>query len=211
MNRLKSGPISLENNALINQLKSTSDWLGSNLLPLLGDQIAAISLSLNPSDMQKEPFLTLERIADMQGQIEHTLNQIRCALDLLPRQEAVPNQTNDQQHRAFKSYRIDGLAQCIGDELLMELAGFFSDSMLLVRQLGFSTDARPNLIIPGGIDVSRTSDRSQASLKSAIIWSRGSEWDTVLVGWRLAMDVVDSVLDCSIRQISSIPNYDFDY
>ncbi|EFP74658.1 uncharacterized protein PGTG_00614 [Puccinia graminis f. sp. tritici CRL 75-36-700-3] len=208
INQLKSGPLSIEDNALLNRLKSTSDRLESNLLPLLGDQLIAISLSLKPSELQREPSSNLKRILEMQEELEQTLCQIRSALDLLPEQEVVPNQTNDQHHKEFKNYRINGLDQCIRDEVLMEMAGFFSSSIMLVRQLGFSTDPRINHMVPAGMEVVHTRYRSEASLKSAIIWLKGSEWDTVLVGWRLAMDVIDSVLEKSIRHISSIPNHD---
>ncbi|KAA1115337.1 hypothetical protein PGT21_035353 [Puccinia graminis f. sp. tritici] len=208
INQLKSGPLSIEDNAFLNRLKSTSDRLDSNLLPLLGDQLIAISLSLKPSELQKEPSSKLKRILEMQEELEQTLCQIRSALDLLPAQEVVPNQTNDQLHQEFKNYRINGLDQCIRDEVLMEISGFFSSSIMLVRQLGFSTEPRINQMVPAGMDVVHTRYRSEASLRSAKIWLRGSEWETVLVGWRLAMDVMDSVLENSIRHISLMPNHD---
>lgn len=204
-----AGPKSIRDAAYIDQLKLTTSRLDSDLLPLLGDQLSAISRMLDPSDLRKEPISELKRILAIQVQLDHTMDQIISALETLPEQDIVPNQTTDQHDKALKYYRLNGLDQCIRQELLMEMAGLFSSSILLVRRLGFSASSEEmtasETVARAGKDVISAQIRSESSLESAITWLRGSEWETVLVGWQIGMEVIDSILESNLCAMNSIP------
>ncbi|OAV88329.1 hypothetical protein PTTG_29070 [Puccinia triticina 1-1 BBBD Race 1] len=81
--------------------------LQSALLPLLNDQLATLLTFLDHSSMKNEPESKLERILEIQPELEHNITQIHSdILVICPESLSNSSQTDDQLLKGFKVYML---------------------------------------------------------------------------------------------------------
>ncbi|KAI9601060.1 hypothetical protein H4Q26_000858 [Puccinia striiformis f. sp. tritici PST-130] len=100
--------------------------LHSNLVPLLGQQIANLSRSLNPTHFQNYLVLTFQLILEVQSKLHQTLNQIESAIETIcaHRTTIRSRRVNDQNLQHFKLFRLDGLCRDYTEGLMPEIVDF---------------------------------------------------------------------------------------
>ncbi|WAR52044.1 hypothetical protein PtB15_1B483 [Puccinia triticina] len=96
--------------------------LNSSLLPRLRHQITTMSLSLDPTRLQKDPEFHLDVILGIQSEFNQTWHEIKAALRILCRDSSSWKTENDRQLKELKYFRLSKLSTFI------EIAFQYEDS-----------------------------------------------------------------------------------
>ncbi|KAH9466875.1 hypothetical protein MJO28_000516 [Puccinia striiformis f. sp. tritici] len=172
--------------------------LHSNLVPLLGQQIANLSRSLNPTHFQNYLVLTFQLILEVQSKLHQTLNQIESAIETIcaHRTTIRSRRVNDQNLQHFKLFRLDGLCRDYTEGLMPEIVDFFKESRRLINLLKIPkkvTESRKDLKSARQCIIDRTSS-IMVRINTHIEWYNGPEFDLVQLGWPKETHRIDDSL-----------------
>lgn len=182
-----------------------------NLLPLLEQQIASLSLSLDPARLLKDPLFIFDLILGIQAQLDQTLTQILSALDIICPEPTYhsSDRRDDLDYKAVKYFRICRLYPLIINDLIDDVHSLFENSWKLIQTLELTTDKRP-LPTDNQIAVARKAIINDTSscykgIKTAIRWISGSEFSLALRDWPEGLRDIDPVLEKLLRLIKRTP------
>lgn len=113
--------------------------LQSSLLPHLQQQITTLSDALDPLKLWCNPFSQLEFLLVMQSEIEHTLDQVLSASEIICGPNSISRSVpiNDQHLKEFKIYRLNGLSSTLGS-LLRSIGYLFRFSYELIQLMNLT-------------------------------------------------------------------------
>ncbi|POW02870.1 hypothetical protein PSTT_11513 [Puccinia striiformis] len=130
------------------EVESQQDLLNelqSRLLPALQYQITVLSLSLDPSRIQKDPAKNLNIALKVQLELDYTLDQLRSAVATVCRGPAITTNRSDDHHlKSLKSYRLHHLKTKLLS-LYQRLCDTFVLASELIQQMGFTSELPKNL------------------------------------------------------------------
>ncbi|KAH9467090.1 hypothetical protein Pst134EB_002118 [Puccinia striiformis f. sp. tritici] len=112
------------------------DRLQSSLIPLLRQQVIRISLSPDPADSLEQTSKKLKLIIAVQPGLDHTLGQIRYAVNTLRVNSSdSSNRTNDQHLQDLKCFRLEGLYMLFETKLLPDIRDLLNHASVIFRRL----------------------------------------------------------------------------
>ncbi|POW14964.1 hypothetical protein PSTT_02472 [Puccinia striiformis] len=172
--------------------------LHSSLVPLLGQQIADLSRSLDPTHFQNYSVFAFQLILEVQSKLHQTLNQIESAIETIcaHRKTNRSRRVNDQNLQHFKLFRLDGLCKNYTEGLMPEVVDFFKESRRLINILKIPkkvTESRKDLKSARQCIINRTSS-IMVRINTHIEWYNGPEFDLVQLEWPKETHRIDDSL-----------------
>ncbi|POW15895.1 hypothetical protein PSTT_01845 [Puccinia striiformis] len=172
--------------------------LASTLLPLLGTQIARLSLLLNPISLLERTSSQFKLVLDHQLVLDQTLDQIISVFHTIcPDRESAPVEPNDQHFQEFKSFRLHGLNSCMELPLFANLLDCFRGSYELIQHLDLSTKKykHHNELAYTIKSCAGWLDFCQTSINDVIQWITGSEIDIIQGDWSEELGDIEETLE----------------
>ncbi|OAV92572.1 hypothetical protein PTTG_12177 [Puccinia triticina 1-1 BBBD Race 1] len=171
--------------------------LNSSLLPRLRHQITTMSLSLDPTRLQKDPEFHLDVILGIQSEFNQTWHEIKAALRILCRDSSSWKTENDRQLKELKYFRLSKLSTFIEIALWSDLFELFEESYASIQRLKL-TNEKPFVWSHRAFSSEWKSRHVCSPLKeidSALFWSNGSDFDLVQFDWPSRIHEIDNKLE----------------
>ncbi|WAR52059.1 hypothetical protein PtB15_1B498 [Puccinia triticina] len=195
--------LSLDGEAKFKQC--TLDQLQSSLLPLLHRQITSLSQSLNPSGLINDPGSKLQRILEIQSELDHTINHTHSRINTVFPQSISESLRADDHHLGrLKIYRLRRLKSTFNEGFLYTLRIASLRGQELIREMRLSSEKPENEAgnEPTKDQLIEYSNCALNSINSAILSIRGSELDIAQEYWQSELIPMESV----IKEMISLSN-----
>ncbi|OAV92878.1 hypothetical protein PTTG_08999 [Puccinia triticina 1-1 BBBD Race 1] len=181
----------------VNSKQVLLDRLESSLLPLLRQQITALSRLLSPSVLMEDPGTKLQLLLEMQPELERTIDQIISIVNtVFPELVSTANRADDQHLGRLKSYRLQYLKIAFLDDeegFLTELGLISRRAYRLIQEMKLSSKklARSNSheIYRSWLDTHV--QYALLSINSAIVSLSGSDLDVAQDFWPAELSAIE--------------------
>ncbi|KAH9466759.1 hypothetical protein Pst134EB_001808 [Puccinia striiformis f. sp. tritici] len=167
------------------------NYLHSSLLPALCDQLASLSLALDPLDLWNDPDSKIKLIFELQSGLDHNITELKYIIAVLfPQPSTNSSRTDDHQLKEWKFYRINELRSKIVD-VVFEINTSLHSAHLHIYHIRLSTDPQEENdegAYEAGIE------EALDVIKSTMTWCKGSELDIAEEYWRNNLFRIDNLL-----------------
>ncbi|PLW48278.1 hypothetical protein PCANC_12887 [Puccinia coronata f. sp. avenae] len=122
------------------QLTKTGAWdqLNSTLLPLLTDLITNMHVCLDPARLLKDPAVNLSLVLELQPRLDHTLHQIKHAINILCPKRESDSWRRELHPQKFKSSRLLPLKVALKENLWGLTSSLIREFCRDIKALGLS-------------------------------------------------------------------------
>ncbi|WAR55336.1 hypothetical protein PtB15_6B75 [Puccinia triticina] len=164
--------------------------LKSGLLPSLRHRITALSLSLDPCDLRKDPAGKLKQVLEILSELEQTLVQVKASIATIA-PVLKPSAVSDDAHlKHLKAFRC-GRVRLTVETLVRVLSELFQSGVRFTENLG---DA-PGQEAGCRDEVLSVTSMVWSSIDRTIEWFDRSEFSLLQEQWESEVGLVDDALD----------------
>jgi hypothetical protein len=183
---LSQGPLMTQADAW-NQLKS-------HLVPLLSNLIINMHLCFDPAHILKDPASNLQLILEIQSQLDHTLRQIKRAINIICPEKDGDSSESYKHLQKFGHSRLIPLNTALRDDLWSKTSELIELCCRSIKGMGLSHP----YVRHGGCYWKRNSKRTSAVLAvidSATLYLKQSDFDLVQRDWPKPISAMDGMLE----------------